>query len=122
MFEAVESFVTEYADVEARLADPGVHADPGAAKRLGRRYAELSPVIAAYRAWQAASGDAQAARELAEHDESFAAELPHLEAAAEAAAARLHDVAAAARPGRRPRRDPRGQGRRGRRGVGAVRG
>ena len=90
MFEAVESLQSEYADVEARLADPDVHTDPGAAKRLGRRYSELTPVIAAYRAWQAAAGDAQAARELAADDESFAAELPALEAVEEAAAAKLH--------------------------------
>ena len=89
MFEAVESLQSEYADVEARLADPGVHDDPGAAKRLGRRYSELTPVISAYRAWQAAAGDAQAARELAADDESFAAELPSLEAVEQAAAAKL---------------------------------
>jgi peptide chain release factor 1 len=92
VFEAVESLQSEYADVEARLADPGVHADqtdPGLAKRLGRRYSELTPVVAAYRAWQAAAGDAQAARELAADDESFAAELPALEAVEEAAAAKL---------------------------------
>ncbi len=89
MFEAVESLQSEYADVEARLADPGVHNDPGAAKRLGRRYSELTPVISAYRAWQAAAGDAQAARELAADDASFAAELPSLEAVEEAAAAKL---------------------------------
>ncbi len=89
MFEAVETLLTEYADVEGRLADPDVHGDPGAAKRLGRRYSELTPVIAAYRAWQAASGDVAAARELAPDDESFAAELPALEAVADAAAERL---------------------------------
>ena len=89
MFEAVETLLTEYAAVEARLADPDVHSDPGAAKRLGRRYAELTPVIAAYRAWQAADGDVRAARELAADDESFAAELPALEAVADAAAAKL---------------------------------
>ena len=65
MFEAVESLLNEYADVERRLAGPDVHTDPGAAKRLGRRYSELTPVIAAYRAWQRAAGDAGAAGGLA---------------------------------------------------------
>jgi peptide chain release factor 1 len=88
MFEAVESLLSEYADVESRLAQPDVHADPGLAKRLGRRYSELTPVIAAYRAWTAAAGDVQAARELAE-DPSFAAELPALEVTAGEAAERL---------------------------------
>ncbi len=89
MFEAVESLVEEYRDVEGRLADPGIHADPAQAKRLGRRYAELTPVVAAYRSWQAAAGDVAAARELAADDASFAAELPALEATEEAASARL---------------------------------
>jgi peptide chain release factor 1 len=89
VFEAVETLLSEYGDVEARLAEPDVHTDPGAAKRLGRRYSELTPVIAAYRAWQAASGDAAAARELAQDDESFAAELPALESVEESAADRL---------------------------------
>jgi peptide chain release factor 1 len=89
VFDAVESLVEEYRDVEGRLADPGIHADPAQAKRLGRRYSELTPLVAAYHAWQSASGDAAAARELAADDESFAAELPALEAVEEAAAARL---------------------------------
>jgi peptide chain release factor 1 len=89
MFEAVEALLTEYADVEARLADPDVHADQALARRLGRRYAELTPVVAAYRAWRSAVGDVGAARELAGEDVTFAAELPGLEAGAEAAAERL---------------------------------
>ncbi|MFL6101075.1 MAG: peptide chain release factor 1 [Actinomycetales bacterium] len=89
MFEAVESLLTEYGDVESRLADPEVHTDQGLAKRLGRRYAALTPVVAAYRSWQTAAGDVQAARELAGEDVTFAAELPGLEATAEAAAERL---------------------------------
>ena len=32
----------EYADLERRLADPAIHADQVAARRVGRRFAELT--------------------------------------------------------------------------------
>jgi peptide chain release factor 1 len=84
--------LAEHAQIEAQLADPAVHADAANARKLGRRYAELGQVAQAYTAWKAASDDAEAAKELAEVDESFAAELPSLTAAADAAAARLREV------------------------------
>ena len=52
MFEQVEELLEEYAELEEQLADPAIHADAGAARRLGRRFAELGPVVAAYRAWR----------------------------------------------------------------------
>src|SRR6478609_3480939 len=91
-FAAAEPLLAEHAHIEAQLADPAVHADAANARRLGRRYAELGQVAQAYTAWKAASDDADAARELAEDDESFAAELPSLEQAAAVAAARLREV------------------------------
>ncbi len=91
-FAAAEPLLAEHAQIEAQLADPAVHADAANARRLGRRYAELGRVAQAYGAWQAAAGDAEAAAELAQVDESFAAELPALQAAADAASQRLRDV------------------------------
>src|SRR6187431_1731077 len=91
-FAAAEPLLAEHAQIEAQLADPAVHADAANARRLGRRYAELGQVAQAYTAWKAASDDAEAARELAQDDEGFAAELPALEQAAGAAAARLREV------------------------------
>lgn len=82
MIDAVGPLIAEHAEIEARLADPAVHADPATARALGRRYAELGRVVAAYRAWEQAAGDAAAAAELAADDEAFAAELPELRAAA----------------------------------------
>ena len=79
MFEQCRELEAEYADLERQLADPGVHADQALARRLGRRYAELRAVVAAYREWSAVHDDIQAARELAEDDPSFAAELPAME-------------------------------------------
>ena len=76
----VEGLAAEYADLERRLADPAVHADQATARRLGRRYAELGPVVAAYRQWRVTTGDLQAARELAEEDPTFGDEVAALAA------------------------------------------
>lgn len=78
MFESCVVLLDEYADVEGELADPAVHGDQSAARRLGRRYAELGPVVAAYREWLGASDDLAAARELGDDDPAFAAEIPAL--------------------------------------------
>ena len=91
-FAAVEPMLAEHAEIERALADPSVHADAGRARRLGRRYAELRRVVTAYTAWRRAADDAEAAAELAEADESFAAELPELQRAATEAAEELRAV------------------------------
>ena len=90
-FSAAEPLLAEHADIEAEMAGPAA-ADPGAMRRLGRRYAELGRVVAAYRAWQSASADLADARELAAEDEDFAAEVPALEAAEAAAGEHLREV------------------------------
>ncbi len=69
----------EYAELELRLADPAVHSDPTALRKLNKRYAALAPTVAAYHAWTAARDDVDAARELAGEDASFADELPALQ-------------------------------------------
>ena len=91
-FGSVEPLVAEHAELERDLADPAIHADAGRAKRLGRRYAELSRIVAAFDVWRRAADDAGAAAELAEVDDAFAAELPELQAAAQAAADELRAV------------------------------
>ncbi|UCM90510.1 peptide chain release factor 1 [Streptomyces marincola] len=80
MFEAVEDLVGEHADLERRLADPSVHADQATARRLGKRYAELTPVITAYLAWKQHGEDIETARELAAEEPEFASELKELQA------------------------------------------
>ena len=75
MFESCAELVDEYARVESELADPAVHADQALARRLGRRFAELGPIVAAYREWAAAGDDLAAATELGEVDEAFADEV-----------------------------------------------
>lgn len=89
MFESVVELVSEYDDVERQLADPAIHADQAVARRLGRRYAELGPIVAAYREWHAATDDLAAARELGQEDAALADEVAGLEERSEHAAERL---------------------------------
>src|SRR3954471_3019693 len=84
MFEAVEELVTEHADLETKLADPSVHADQANARRLNKRYAELTPIVTAYRSFRRTGDDIETARELAADDPDFAAELKDLEKQREA--------------------------------------
>jgi peptide chain release factor 1 len=79
-FAGLPALRAEYDQVSAQLADPAVLADNSAARRLGRRLSELTPVIAAYAEWERLGADIGAARELAAEDESFATELAELEA------------------------------------------
>ncbi|MFT4211331.1 MAG: peptide chain release factor 1 [Microbacterium sp.] len=89
MFASVEALREEHRAAAAELSDPAVHADAARAKRVNRRYAELSKIVAAHDAWRAASDDLDAARELAREDEAFAAEVPDLEEQAAQAQERL---------------------------------
>ena len=89
MLESAATLVQEYADLEAQLAEPAVHSDQGLVRKLNKRYAALSPTVAAYHAWHAARDDVAAARELATQDKGFAEELPALEAVLAAAEDRL---------------------------------
>ena len=79
MFDQLDELVAEYAELERKLADPAIHADQGQARTLGRRYAELGPVVAAYKEWRRIGDDLSAARELGEDDPSFRAEIPGME-------------------------------------------
>jgi peptide chain release factor 1 len=94
VFDLVEELLTEHQELERRLADPQVHADPQAARALGRRYAQLGPVVAAYREYQRLAGDVQAARELAEEDPAFRVELAALSERQGACAERLRQLLA----------------------------
>ena len=79
MFESVEVLKKEHKELQDELADPALHADPARSKRVNRRYAELSRIVAAEATWNQAKDDLEAARELAKEDEAFAEEVPALE-------------------------------------------
>ena len=89
MFESVETLLAEHEDLQKQLSDPAVHADAARAKKVNRRYAELSQIVAAYNIWLGLGDDLEAARELGKDDEAFAAEIPQLEEQLDAAQEKL---------------------------------
>lgn len=76
---AIDDILAEHAGLEQQLADPALHNDPAAARKAGKRFAELAPIMATYTKLQSAQEDLDAARELAADDSAFAAEIPALE-------------------------------------------
>jgi peptide chain release factor 1 len=84
--------LAEYSEVEQALADPAVHADQAQARRLGRRFAELAPIVAVAHDLESARDDLSAARELATEDASFAAEAANLEVRIGALEDRLREL------------------------------
>ena len=91
-FASAHEMVREYQELEKQMADPSIHEDQGKARQLGRRYAQLGPVVAGFNAWKSAADDLEAAREMAQEDESFASEIPAMEAAVEVAADKLEEL------------------------------
>jgi peptide chain release factor 1 len=89
VFESVQTLIDEHRRVQEELSDPAVHADAARAKRVNRRYAELSRIVAAYEAWVAATDDLETAREFAREDDSIAAEIPAMEEELQSAQERL---------------------------------
>jgi peptide chain release factor 1 len=78
VFERVGGLADEHAELERALAAPALHADQDRARTLGRRYAELTPVVHTWQEWQRTSEDEAAARELSAEDASFLAEASQL--------------------------------------------
>jgi peptide chain release factor 1 len=76
---AIDALLVEHADLERQLSDPVLHSDAANARKVARRFAQLGPIVAAYRRLETARGDLEAARELADEDDSFAAEVAELE-------------------------------------------
>ncbi|MDT4988865.1 MAG: peptide chain release factor 1 [Micromonosporaceae bacterium] len=79
--ERLEALLAEYAGLEQRLADPAVHADQNTARRIGRRFAELTPIAKTAAELAGARADLGAARELTAENPEFAGEVATLEAA-----------------------------------------
>ncbi|WP_131768437.1 peptide chain release factor 1 [Candidatus Protofrankia californiensis] len=89
MTTPLDALLTEHAELESRLADPSVHADPTLARSLGRRYAELTPAVETARELDRVAADLATAREFAAEDASFRVEVAELEAAQEVLRDRL---------------------------------
>ena len=95
-FAGAVALKAEHEDLEKQLADPDVHADQDRARKLGKRYAELTPIIKAYDEWLSAKDDVAAAKEMAEEDPESASEilgeLPEMEQLVEDAAEELRHL------------------------------
>ena len=91
-FASAHEMVREYQELELKMADPSIHEDQGNARKLGRRYAQLGPVVAGFNAWKSAADDLEAAKEMALEDASFASEIPAMEIVVEAAADKLEEL------------------------------
>ena len=91
-FATAIELVNEYAELEKKMADPSIHADAGNARKLGRRYAQLGPVVAGYRKWKKSVDDLAAAKELVDVDPDFASEIPALVAEEAANAEALEEL------------------------------
>jgi peptide chain release factor 1 len=89
MFESVQGLLDEHAAIQAQLSDPAVYADQPLARKLGRRSAELNGIVEAYHRWHGLQDDLAAAKEMADEDPEFAAEVPELQAALEVAQEKL---------------------------------
>ncbi|RCK71031.1 peptide chain release factor 1 [Desertihabitans brevis] len=78
-FASADGLRAEFAELERQLAQPDVHADAARVRRIGRRYAELTPIVSALTELDVLDADLAAARELATEDTTFAAEAEQLE-------------------------------------------
>ncbi|MDR0283609.1 MAG: peptide chain release factor 1 [Propionibacteriaceae bacterium] len=83
------SLVDEFRELEIQLADPLVHADTTRSRQVGRRYAELAPIVKALTEKEHLVADLEAARELAGEDADFAEEADRLVASLAAVDERL---------------------------------
>ena len=75
MLDSVQPLLAEHAALQTQLSDASIHGNPALAKKLNRRYAEVSAIVAAYNSVVALTDDVAAAKELAKEDEAFAEEV-----------------------------------------------
>ena len=79
MLDSVQLLLAEHASLQEQLSDAAVHQNPALAKKLNRRYAEVSAIVSAYHQLVELNDDLAATKELAKEDEAFASELPAVE-------------------------------------------
>jgi peptide chain release factor 1 len=94
MFESAAPLREEFGELERALSDPAVHSDPAKARKVGRRYAELTPIVKALADYDRLTGDVTAALELAGEDPAFAVEAEQLEQALTSVTERLNRLLA----------------------------
>jgi peptide chain release factor 1 len=77
--DSLSGLRAEHASLQKQLSDSAVHTNPALAKKVNRRYAELSAILQADDDARKLEQDLVATKELAKEDEAFAEELPTLE-------------------------------------------
>ncbi|MFT7840172.1 peptide chain release factor 1 [Saccharothrix sp. BKS2] len=88
----LDALLAEHAELEVMLADPSVHADQAGARKLGKRYAELTPIVRTARELERVRSDLETAREFAAEDPTFAAEAEQLAGSIPALEGRLTEL------------------------------
>ncbi|MCH4842292.1 peptide chain release factor 1 [Bifidobacterium pseudolongum] len=88
-FPAALTALEEYRNIEQQMARPEAASNPDTMRKLGRRHAQLTGIVTAYRQYRALADDLEAAREMATDDADFAAEAKRLEDELPAAQERL---------------------------------
>ncbi|MFM7014578.1 MAG: peptide chain release factor 1 [Actinomycetota bacterium] len=76
MLDSVQPLLAEHLQLQQQLSDSAVHQNPALAKKLNRRYAEVSAIVNAYNQVLELTQDLSATKELAKEDEAFASEIP----------------------------------------------
>ncbi len=107
--QAIDALLAEHAELERQLADPELHSNAANARKVGRRFAQLAPIVATHRKLESVRGDLEAARELAADDASFVDEVAELESRAAELDTQLTDMLAPRDPHDRRRHRARGQ-------------
>ena len=60
----VDDILSEYQGLEMQLSDPELHNDPAAARKVGKRFSELQPIIQTHQRLTQAKDDREAALEM----------------------------------------------------------
>ena len=92
--QAIDALLAEHAELERQLADPELHSNAANARKVGRRFAQLAPIVATHRKLESVRGDLETARELAADDASFVDEVAELESRAAELDTQLTDMLA----------------------------
>ncbi|WP_018023658.1 peptide chain release factor 1 [Corynebacterium ulceribovis] len=90
----VDDYLAEYQGLEAQLADPDLHNDAKRARKVGKRFNELQPIVNTHKKLEQTRADLADAREMAHEDSDFAAEADRLQAEFEKLETELADLLA----------------------------
>jgi peptide chain release factor 1 len=92
--QAIDALLAEHAELERQLSDPELHSNAANARKVGRRFAQLAPIVATHRKLESVRGDLETARELVADDASFVDEVAELESRAAELDTQLTDMLA----------------------------